>query len=132
MPDFSPFATLPIVRPMQDMGYKIEILPPPDRESVEIGLKYVNNEICYPAIVVIGDVIKALKSGDYDPKEVAVGISQTGGQCRDSCYLTLLKNGLVSSGYEQVPVVSVATNFQPINEQPGVRSIIRSLSTKSC
>ncbi len=56
----------------------------------------------------------------YDPGDVSVGISQTGGQCRDSCYLTLLKNGLVAAGFEQVPVVTVATNFKPINEQPGV------------
>jgi predicted CoA-substrate-specific enzyme activase len=119
-PDFSRFANLPIVRPLRDMGYNIEILPPADRQSVEVGLKYVNNEICYPAIVVIGDVIKALQSGAYDPKEVAVGLSQTGGQCRDSCYVTLLKNGLISAGFGDVPVVSVATNFQPINEQPGL------------
>jgi predicted CoA-substrate-specific enzyme activase len=120
VPDFSRFATLPIVRPMMDQGYQMEILPPPDRESVEIGLKYTNNEICYPAILVVGDVIKALQNGRYDPSEVAVGISQTGGQCRDSCYLTLLKNGLVSAGYSQVPVVSASTNFNPINEQPGL------------
>lgn len=120
VPDFSRFSTLPIVRPMLDMGLKMEILPPADRQSVEVGLKYTNNEICYPAIVVVGDVIKALQSGAYDPRDVAVGISQTGGQCRDSCYLTLLKNGLVSAGYEDVPVISVATNFKPINEQPGV------------
>ena len=120
VPDFSRFTTLPIVRPLQDMGYKMEILPPSNRESVEIGLKYTNNEICYPAIVVVGDVLKALQSGAYDPAQVAVGISQTGGQCRDSCYLSLLKTGLASAGFEQVPVISVATNFKPINEQPGV------------
>jgi len=120
VPDFAPFATLPIVRPMRDMGFKMEVLPPADRESVNLGLKYTNNEICYPAIIVIGDVIKALQSGDYDPGEVSVGISQTGGQCRDSCYLTLLKNGMVAAGFEKVPVVTVATNFKPINEQPGV------------
>jgi len=119
VPDFSRFSTVPVARPVNDMGFKVEVLPPPNRESVEIGLKYTNNEICYPAIVVVGDLIKALQSGAYDPREVAAGISQTGGQCRDSCYLTLLKNGLTSAGFEQVPVVSVATNFQPLNEQPG-------------
>ena len=121
VPDFARFATLPIVRPLIDMGYKIEVLPPANRQSVEIGLKYTNNEICYPAIVVIGDVIKALQTGAYDPEHTAVGISQTGGQCRDSCYLTLLKNGLISAGFGQVPVMAVATNFSPINEQPGAQ-----------
>jgi len=121
VPDFSRFSSLPIVRPLMDMGYNLQVLPPADRQSVEIGLKYVNNEICYPAIVVIGDVIKALQSGAYDPDEVATGISQTGGQCRDSCYLTMLKNALISSGFGNVPVISVATNFKPINEQPGIQ-----------
>ncbi|RPJ37291.1 MAG: hypothetical protein EHM21_18205, partial [Chloroflexi bacterium] len=121
VPDFARFATLPIARPMMDMGFKIEVLPPADRQSVDIGLKYTNNEICYPAIVIIGDVIKALQSGMYDPREVAVGISQTGGQCRDSCYLTLLKHGLVAAGFDQVPVISVATNFKPLNDQPGAK-----------
>jgi predicted CoA-substrate-specific enzyme activase len=118
-PEFAHFCTQPIVRPIQDMGYNLKILPPADRKSVEVGLKYVNNEICYPATVVIGDVIKALQSGEYNPDDVAVAISQTGGQCRDTCYLFMLKQALVSSGFENVPVVSVATNFNPLNEQPG-------------
>lgn len=120
VPDFSRFSSLPIVRPLMDMGYRMQVLPPANRESVETGLKYVNNEICYPAIVVIGDLIKALLSGQHDPREVAVGISQTGGQCRDSCYLSMLKNALIAAGFGDVPVISVATNFKPINEQPGV------------
>ncbi len=117
--DISRFVTSAVIRPLRDMGYKLEVLPPPDRESVEIGLKYTNNEICYPAIVVVGDVLKALQNGSFESSQVAAGISQTGGQCRDSCYLTLLKNGLTSAGYDDVPVMAVATNFKPINEQPG-------------
>jgi predicted nucleotide-binding protein (sugar kinase/HSP70/actin superfamily) len=119
VPDFSRFTTLPIVRPLADMGYNLEVLPSSDRQSVEIGLKYVNNEICYPAIVLIGDVIKALQSGKYDLHSVATGLNQTGGMCRETCYLTLLKNALVSAGFDQVPVISVSTNGYPLNEQPG-------------
>lgn len=119
VPEFARFCTDPIVRPLHEMGYNMEVLPTATRESIELGLKYVNNEICYPAIVVIGDIIKALQSGKYDLKDVAVGISQTGGQCRDSCYLPLLKKALIAAGFTDVPVISVATNLQPINEQPG-------------
>lgn len=121
VPEFSQFSTIPIVRPLADMGYKIEILPVGNRASVELGLKYVNNEMCYPAIIVVGDLIKALKSGRYAIDEVAVAISQTGGQCRDTCYLALLKKALQANGLAEVPIVSFATNFQPLNEQPGVR-----------
>jgi predicted CoA-substrate-specific enzyme activase len=121
VPDFSHFTSIPIIRPLRDMGLRIEILPSANRESVEVGLKYVNNEICYPAIVLVGDLVKALKSGRYRLDEVAVGLSQTGGQCRDSCYVPLLKKALVANGFEDVPVVALSTNFSPINEQPGMR-----------
>jgi predicted nucleotide-binding protein (sugar kinase/HSP70/actin superfamily) len=121
VPDFSRFTTLPIIRPIMDMGYKMEILPPPNRESVEIGLKYVNNEVCYPAIIVIGDIIKGLQSGRYNIDEVATGLNQTGGMCRETCYLTLLKNALVAAGFGDVPVISVSTNLRPLNEQPGMK-----------
>ena len=121
VPDFSHFSTIPIVRPVRDMGYQVEILPLADRGSVDLGLKYVNNEICYPALIVIGDIIKALKTGRYALDEVAVAISQTGGQCRDSCYLALLKKALVANGLAETPVLSFSTNFRPINDQPGLR-----------
>ena len=119
-PNFSHFCTLPITRPLMDMGYKVEHLPPADRQSVELGLKYTNNEICYPGIILVGDVIKALQSGKYNPAEITVGISQTGGQCRDSCYLSLFKKALVAAGFGNIPVVSLATNLNPLNEQPGL------------
>jgi predicted CoA-substrate-specific enzyme activase len=125
VPRFSHFCSPPITRPMLDFGYKIEALPASDRESVEVGLKYTNNEICYPAIIVIGDLIKALQSGKYDRSNTAVGISQTGGQCRASCYLSLLKRALIAAGFEDIPVVSLTTAMQPLNEQPGFQMDIK-------
>lgn len=119
VPEFSHFTSIPIVRPLRDLGYRVELLPRATRESVDLGLTYVNNEICYPAIIIIGDIIKALRSGNYPLDQVAVGVSQTGGQCRDSCYLTLLRKALVANGFAEVPVVSIASNFKPINQQPG-------------
>ncbi len=103
------------------MGYNMEILPEPDRKSVEIGLKYANNEICYPATIVIGDIIKALQSGKYNLDEIAVGITQTGGQCRASTYLSLIKKGMIASGFKDIPVISVGTAGKTINPQPGFK-----------
>jgi predicted CoA-substrate-specific enzyme activase len=116
VPHFSHFCAPPAVRPLIDLGYDIQALPPPDRESVEIGLKYVQNEVCYPAIIVVGDLIKGLQSGKYDPADVAVGYFQTGGQCRASCYLSLIKRALIAAGFEDVPAVAVSTT-KAVQEQ---------------
>ncbi|GHT12811.1 hypothetical protein AGMMS4956_07990 [Bacteroidia bacterium] len=99
-------------------GYNLINLPVTNKESIEEGLRYTNNEICYPAITVIGDIIKALKSGDYNLDEVAVGMTQTGGQCRASNYLPLIKKSLANAGFENVPIVSVAV-VTGLHEQPG-------------
>jgi predicted nucleotide-binding protein (sugar kinase/HSP70/actin superfamily) len=99
-------------------GYRLEILPPPDRVSVETGLRYAGNDICYPAVLVTGDIIKALKTGRYDPETIAVGITQTGGQCRASSYLSLIRKAMVVAGFDQIPVISV-TSAQGLTHQPG-------------
>ncbi len=101
------------------MGYKLVNLPSGDIESAELGLKYANNEVCYPATIVIGSILKALQSGKYDLDTVAIGMTQTGGQCRASNYLALIKNALVTAGYEKIPVVSVAFGNDSNNHQPG-------------
>ena len=130
-PRFSHFCSPPITRPLLDLGYQVEVLPPANRESVQVGLKYTNNEICYPAIIVIGDLIKALQSGKYELSDVAVGISQTGGQCRASCYLSLLKRALIAAGFEDVPVISLTTGARPLNEQPGFKFDIKRYTYKA-
>jgi len=101
------------------MGYEVVALPPADRSSVDVGLKYTNNEICYPGIITIGDLIKALQSGKYDPSKTAVGFSQTGGQCRASSIPSMIKKALIAAGFENVPVVTLSTNLQMLNDQPG-------------
>ncbi len=127
-PQFSYFYTAPLVRPILDMGYKVDMLPPPDRDTAETGLKYTNNEICYPAIVIIGDLIKALQSGKYDPKDVVVGITQTGGQCRASSYLSLLRRALASAGFYDTPIISLTAGLKALNEQPGFKFDIKKYS----
>lgn len=119
VPDFSPFCSPPIVRPFIDAGYDIVWLPPADRRSVDTGLKYANNEICYPGIITIGDLIKALQSGKYDLARTAIGFSQTGGQCRATSYVGMIKKALIAAGFENVPVVTLSTNLRTLNEQPG-------------
>ncbi len=119
VPDFSQFCSPPIVRPFIDMGYEIVVLPPADRTSVDVGLKFTNNEICYPGIITIGDLIKALQSGKYDPQKTAICFSQTGGQCRASSYPSMIKKALIGAGFENVPVVTLSTNMQVLNDQPG-------------
>ena len=102
----------------QTAGFQLEILPPPDSLSVETGLRYAGNDICYPAVLVTGDIIRALQSGRYDPDRVAVGITQTGGQCRASSYLSLIRKAMVAAGFDHVPVISV-TSAQGLTHQPG-------------
>ncbi len=112
---YSPFVP-PVFR---NAGIDVEVLPPPDYRSVEYGLKYVNNEVCYPATIVIGDLIKALSEGNYDHGRVAVALTQTGGQCRASNYVPLLKKAVVAAGFRDVPVVSIGFDGDVNNDQPG-------------
>lgn len=113
---YSPF----IPAAFELMGYKMENLPPSDKKSVEYGLKYSNNEICYPATLVVGDLMKALESGRYDRNEVALGITQTGGQCRATNYVALIKKAMIAAGFEDIPVVTMSFTAG-LNEQPGFR-----------
>lgn len=102
-------------------GYDCEVLPQSDDESARLGLEYANNEVCYPATLIVGDVVKALRSGRYDLKNTAVAMSQTGGQCRATNYAGLIKRAMVANGFADVPLITlgVATNAGEENEQQG-------------
>ena len=112
-------------------GYRIEPLPMATLPDAEEGLRVANNDICYPATIVIGSILRALRSGKYDLSRTAVAITQTGGQCRASNYYSLIKNALVKNGFADVPVVSVAIGPDQRNTQPGFvlpwRKLIRPL-----
>lgn len=88
-------------------GYKIEMLTDCGRNVIDTGLKYVHNDTCYPALCVIGQYISALDSGRYDPHKTALMITQTGGGCRASNYIHLLRKALEKSGYGYMPVISL-------------------------
>lgn len=100
-------------------GYKVQNLPTGNQADAETGLKYANNDVCYPATIVIGSIMNALNSGKYDLKNTAVIITQTGGQCRATNYFSLIKNAMVRSGYKDIPLISLATSADISNTQPG-------------
>ncbi len=91
----------------ESVGIKVKVLPEGTRESVELGLKYVNNDVCYPALVVVGQFIEALKSGEYDPETTDCLYAQTGGACRASNYVHLLRRALDAAGFEKVRVLAI-------------------------
>ena len=98
-------------------GYKVDMLTTNHRGIVDEGLKYVHNDTCYPALLVIGQLIDAIKNGGYDPHKVALFITQTGGGCRASNYIHLLRKALEKAGLEFVPVISV--NLSGLEKNPG-------------
>lgn len=102
---------------LNSLGYHAEILTDTSHEVIETGLKYVNNDICYPALLVIGQLIHALQSEKYDLQHTALMLSQTGGGCRASNYIYLLRKALENAGYENIPVISM--NVMGMEEQSG-------------
>lgn len=121
VPFFTPFISPLIPAIMRVAGYDAENLPLSDSESCEWGLKYANNEVCYPATLIVGDIIKALESGKYDISRIAVAITQTGGQCRASNYISLIKKALVDAGYTDIPVISISVGSEIDNNQPAFK-----------
>ncbi len=101
---------------LQMEGYKVDMLTTNHRGIVEEGQKYVHNDTCYPALLVIGQLIDAVKNGGYDPHKVALLITQTGGGCRASNYIHLLRKALIKAGYEYIPVISVSFG---VEKNPG-------------
>lgn len=100
-------------------GYKVELLKNDGRTVVDEGLKYVHNDTCYPALLVIGQLIDALNTGKYDPDKTALLITQSGGGCRASNYIHLLRKALKKSGYPQVPVISL--NLSGLEKNSGFK-----------
>ena len=85
-------------------GYRVVIPETPREDSINLGLQYVQNDMCYPAIVVIGQMLQAIKSGKYDPDNTSIVLFQTCGACRATNYMNLLRRALRNAGYPQVPV----------------------------
>lgn len=121
-PQMSPIHMSLVEAVIRSGGYKFDILKHASRGDVETGLKYVNNDACYPAIMVIGQLIGAIQEGKYDPDKVALAITQTGGMCRATNYFGLIRKALVDAGYPQIPVIAIST--QGLEDNPGFKATL--------
>jgi predicted CoA-substrate-specific enzyme activase len=105
---------------MRKYGIKLEVLPEVSKADIEEGLRYVNNDACYPTIVVVGQLINALKSGRYDINKTALIISQTGGGCRATNYTGFLRKAAEKAGFKNVPVISLSVTDSSLNKSLGI------------
>ena len=119
VPQMSPLHFSLLDPVLKNEGYNFEMLPAPTRDDIEVGLKYINNDACYPAIIVVGQLMSALLSGKYDIDKTAVIISQTGGGCRATNYIGYLRKALIDAGMKQVPILSL--NASDMERQPGFK-----------
>jgi len=119
MPQMLPVTFSMMIKIFERYGYNIEMLTTNHRAIVETGLKYVHNDTCYPALLVIGQLLEAVNSGKYDKHKIGLLISQTGGGCRASNYIHLLRKALEKAGLSYIPVVSV--NLSGLDKNPGFK-----------
>ena len=118
-PQMSPFHFGILEAAFNASGYNLEVLPNDNKHAVDVGLKYVNNDACYPSLMVVGQIMDALLSGKYDLNKTAVIMSQTGGGCRASNYIAFIRRALKKAGMEQVPVISI--NLSGLESNPGFK-----------
>ena len=114
-PQMSPIHFDLIEPAIRSFGYQLEVLQNHNRAAIDVGLQYVNNDACYPSLIVIGQIMDALLSGRYDLDHTAVLMSQTGGGCRASNYIGFIRRALEKSGMGQIPVISVNANGMETN-----------------
>lgn len=110
-PQMSPIHFNVLVAAIESCGYKIELLPS-NKSCVDYGLKYVNNDACYPSLLVVGQFMEALDSGKYDLDKVALAITQTGGGCRATNYIGFIRRALEKAGYGHIPVISLSAGVE--------------------
>ena len=118
-PEMSPIHFELLAPAFNAAGYNMVIPEIPSRECVDVGLKYVNNDACYPSLIVVGQLMSAVTSGNYDMSRTAILISQTGGGCRASNYIGFIRRALEKAGYPNVPVISI--NLSGLEKNPGFK-----------
>ncbi|MBB6215399.1 putative CoA-substrate-specific enzyme activase [Anaerosolibacter carboniphilus] len=118
-PQMSPIHFQFLEEAFNTCGYRVIVLPDVDADSINEGLKYVNNDACYPSLIVVGQIIQALKSGKYGTHNISVMLTQTGGGCRATNYVGFLRKALKKAGFENVPVISL--NAVGIEKNPGFK-----------
>lgn len=119
LPSMLPVTFALLQRAFRLYGYKTELLTTTHRGIVDTGLKYVHNDTCYPALLAIGQLLDAVRSGKYDDKKVALMITQTGGGCRASNYIHLLRKALEKANMQHIPVISL--NISGLEKNPGFK-----------
>ena len=125
VPNMLPMHFELIIRVLETYGYKMELLRTSGAQIAETGLRYTHNDACYPAVLVIGQFMDALLSGKYDPHKTALIMFQTGGGCRASNYISLIRKALKKAGMEYVPVISFS--LAGLERHPGFRLSVRKL-----
>ncbi len=128
-PQMSPIHFELIEAAVRTFGYNLVVLQNHNRNAVDVGLQYVNNDACYPSLIVVGQIMDALLSGQYDLDHTAVIMSQTGGGCRASNYIGFIRRALHKAGMDQIPVISLNANGMETN--PGFNLFSPGLLTKS-
>ena len=118
-PQMSPIHFELIEQAVKASGYNVELLRNCSNNTVNTGLKYVNNDACYPSILTTGQIIEALQSGKYDTNHTAVLMTQTGGGCRATNYIAFIRKALKDAGFENVPVISF--NIVGMEKMPGFK-----------
>ncbi|MCP1101635.1 putative CoA-substrate-specific enzyme activase [Aequitasia blattaphilus] len=118
-PQMSPIHFNLLEPAFQASGYNLQVLPNDNKQAVDVGLKYVNNDACYPSLMVVGQIMEAILSGQYDTDNLAVIISQTGGGCRASNYIGFIRRALKKTGYEHIPVISM--NLSGLEKNSGFK-----------
>ncbi|MGN1267593.1 MAG: acyl-CoA dehydratase activase-related protein, partial [Dorea sp.] len=118
-PQMSPIHFEILEPAMRKAGYNIKVLPNDNKRAVDVGLKYVNNDACYPSLMVVGQIMEAILSGKYDTDKIAVIITQTGGGCRASNYIGFIRRALKKAGYAHIPVISL--NLSGLESNPGFK-----------
>ncbi|MBV7275478.1 2-hydroxyacyl-CoA dehydratase [Clostridiaceae bacterium UIB06] len=118
-PQMSPIHFQFVQEAFKASGYNLEVLPSVDKRAVDEGLRYVNNDACYPSIIVVGQLIEALKSQKYDLNNTSVLITQTGGGCRATNYIGFLRKALKEAGMANIPVISL--NAVGMEKNPGFK-----------
>ncbi len=100
-------------------GYNLVVLNNDNKGSIDMGLKYVNNDACYPSLLVVGQIMESVLSGKYDTDHLAVVMSQTGGGCRATNYIGFIRRALEKAGYQHIPVISI--NLSKLESNPGFK-----------
>ncbi|MDO4536856.1 MAG: 2-hydroxyacyl-CoA dehydratase, partial [Coriobacteriales bacterium] len=122
-PQMSPIHFEVVEPVLHHAGYNVVLLPSVDPGAVDVGLKYVNNDICYPSILVTGQLMNAVLSGKYDLSRTAVLITQTGGGCRATNYIALIRKALKDSGHPEIPVISLSVAGGLDENNPGFKVV---------